>query len=372
MKELLTHSRQDCFKTCRRKHYFAYELGLRRTEEARALRIGSAFHDGIEQIGKGNSLTDACTAARKHYASMPETFDAYDWAIECETVLRLICGYEWRWRNFGLENIKTEFGFSLPLLNPESGKPTPNFDIAGKIDGIVRLEDGRLAVKESKTVSDDVGMDSTLWRRLRMDHQISLYIHAARRMGFQVDTVLYDVARKPSIAPTAIPFTDSDGLKIVLDGGGSRVQTSNGKSWRQTADKEKGYVLQTRRMEPSEWGEKLAADICERPNFYFARVEIPRLDQDVNDYQHELWDIQRTIRDAQLSGRWYRTVGRNTCGYCSYFDVCSTNQQINPAQPPSGFEIIPNVHPELGKDNNVNNVNSTDKTTAASTCETVA
>jgi hypothetical protein len=47
----MTFSRQDCFKSCRKKAFFAYELGLRRTTDAKALRQGTAFHAGVESLG---------------------------------------------------------------------------------------------------------------------------------------------------------------------------------------------------------------------------------------------------------------------------------------------------------------------------------
>jgi hypothetical protein len=342
---LITHSRQDCFKSCRRKHYYRYELGLRRTDDSKALRMGKAFHDGIAALGRGESLNHACHEAGKYYANMPGPFDAYDWDIERETVLRLVCAYEWRWSTYPLEYLAVERGFRLPLLNPATGQRTPAFDLAGKIDAIVRLPDGRLAVKESKCLGDDIGPDAPLWRRMRMDSQISLYIHAARRMGFNCDTVLYDVARKPTIKPEQIAILDGDGLKIVLDANGNRVLTKQGKP-RQTGSADDGYTLQTRPMTPDEWGEKLTADICERPAYYFARVEVPRMDADVNEYQSEIWDIQRDIRDAQKGSKHYRTVNRNTCGYCEYFDVCSGATSIE-SGPPAGFELVSDLHPEL-------------------------
>ena len=142
------------------------------------------------------------------------------------------------------------------------------------------LEDGRIAVREFKLLGDDISQDSDLSRRLRIDHQISLYVYAARQLGFKVDTVLYDVTRKPIIKPTVIPLVDELGVNIILDGAGERVKTQKG-TWRTTADKEKGFVLQSRNMTASEWGEKLTDDICSRPEFYFARVEVPRLDSGV-------------------------------------------------------------------------------------------
>lgn len=347
-KQLLTHSRIQCFKTCRRKHEYSYEIGLRRIDDTRALRMGSAFHDGIANLGTGNGLQAAADAIRTHYSAMPEQFDPYEWAMECETILRLVCAYEWRWQADPLVNVATEISFQLPLVNPDTGRPTPSFDLAGKIDAIislVQLPNGRLAVKESKTVSEDLGQHSPLWRRLRIDHQISLYVHAARQMGYAVDTVLYDVTRKPSIAPTPLPITDSDGVKVVLDADGLRVKNTSNKSWRQTGDKEKGYVLQTRPMTTEEWGLKLVADIVSRPDFYFSRTEIPRLDQDIDEYRHEIWEVQLAIREAQRLGRWYRTVSKE-CQYCQYFEPCSTNYNLS-AGPPLGFEIVKDIHPEL-------------------------
>lgn len=373
--QLLTHSRQDCFKVCRKRHQFAYELGIRSRLDGKALRMGSAYHAGIESLGKGGSLSDAVESVRAHYGNAPDGFDLYDWLIECETVVRLICGYEWRWRSDAIKNIAAEQAFELPLLNPETNKPSTVFNLAGKIDGIVELPDGRLAVKECKLLGDDIGMDSELWRRLRIDHQISLYVLAARRLGYPVDCVLYDVSRKPTIGPTLLPMLDEEGLKIVRDRDGNRVRNAPTKpknscelcqgkgekgecvcslgSWRQTADKEKGYELDARLMTVEEWGDKLNNDIAARPEFYYARHEVPRLDQDLAEYESELWDIQQTIREAQRNERWYRTSNKNTCGFCSFFDLCTSGFDAIRDVLPEHFIKVTDLHPELERNANV-------------------
>jgi hypothetical protein len=360
MKQLMTFSRQDCFKSCRRKHYYAYELALRRTTDAKALRMGSNFHQGVEILGKGGTLEAACDAVRAKY-DRPDVFDPYEWEIERETVLRLVCAYQWRWESHRLEYLAVEQSFELPLLNPKTGKRTTSFNLAGKIDGIVRMEDGRIAVKETKLFGDDIGNDAPLWRRLRMDQQISLYMHASRRIGFDVDAVLYDVARKPTIGPTAIALTDELGAKIVLDKHGDRVRTERGQ-YRQTGDKEKGYTLQTRQMTADEWGDKLSSDIAERPDFYFQRQEVPRLEQDLEEYQRELWQIQQDVRNAQKNGLWYRTVNKQVCGFCSYFDLCSSGKQVGTVAP-DGFEFLKDMHPELTGDPTNERSSTTETTT---------
>lgn len=361
---LLTHSRMDCFKSCRKREWFMYELGIRRVEDAKALRMGSAYHDALETLANTKSLDAACNAVYYTYQTV-EPFDQRELDIERETVLRLLCGYVWRWENYPLEYLAAEREFELPLINPETGRPTPNFKLAGKIDGIVKLEDGRLAVLETKLLSEDLAADSQLWRRLRVDHQITNYVLAARRLGYPVDCVLYNVACKPSIKPSLVPILDKLGAKIVLDAQGDRVKTEKG-SWRQTGDTAKGYVLQTRPMTAEEWGSKLAADIQEQPDRYYARKEVPRLDQDLAVFEAETWDIQKTIRDAQLNDRWYRTCNKNTCAYCDVFDLCTTGWQ-NSDSLPEGYVRLSDVHPELkGRIADVNS-NSPEETATPAT-----
>lgn len=344
--QLLTHSRMDTFKGCRKKHWFSYEVGLRSIVDGKALRMGSAFHDGLQALAE-RGFDAAIESIRTHYAEIPgENWDALEWQYEAETVERLLCGYSWRWANDGLEYVAKEMAFELPLRNPETGAKSTTFNLAGKIDGIVRVADGRMFVMEHKLLSEDLTEGAAIWRRLRVDHQISLYVLAARELGYAVDGVFYDVTRKPTIAPCPIPMLDVDGVKIVLDANRQRVKNKDGKSWRQTSDTEKGYVLQTRPMEPEEWGAKLIADVQERPDFYFVRREIPRLDADLEELRSELWDIQKNLRDAQNNGRWYRTCNKNTCGYCSYLSPCTEGWKQGD-RPQDGFELVADVHPEL-------------------------
>lgn len=345
--QLLTFSRMDAFKVCRKKHQFAYEWRIRRETDARALRMGSAYHAALEALANGGAIHAAVEIVREAYADVPPTIETYEWEIECETVVRLVCGYAWRWQESGIQFIAAEMSFELPLVNPETGKSTPIWNLAGKIDGIVRLLDGRLAVLETKLLGDDISQDSSFWRRLRIDHQISLYVIAARRLGYDVDTVLYNVARKPTIKPVDVPILDENKQKVVLDERRERVFNKNG-SPKQTGSTEFGWYVQSRAMTPEEWGEKLNDDIASRPNFYFHRNEVPRLDADLRAFEQEIWEVQQTIRDAQNKDRWYRTVNRHTCDFCPVFDLCSNPSFVADGELPSGYVRVTDIHPELG------------------------
>lgn len=346
-KELLTNSRATSFKRCRKRHWYEYEVGLRPLEEGKALRMGTAVHAGLDIIKTGGSIDAAHLAASAPYLDMREGADEWEWQIEETTVLCLVSGWHWRWGECGGMNVlASEDTFVQPLVNPMTGSPTPNFDIAGKSDGIVAVDD-RILVLEHKTVSEDLGEGSDYWRRLQMDSQISLYVHAARQAGYvNVSGVLFDVIRKPTIRPEAVPLIDDSGFKIVLDKDGQRVMTANGKKPRETGSAADGYVLQTRPMTPEEWGEKLTADIGSRPDFYYARREIARLDDEIEESMSELWDLQRTLAEAKLRNRWYRTVSRDTCPYCPYFSVCSSKTDVTQFIP-DGFVRVENVHQEL-------------------------
>ena len=376
-KILLTNSRAESFKKCRRRHWYEYEMGLRPVEDAKALRMGSAFHSGLEVLKAHGSLDKAYATVGQFYATTLESEEAQYWRdIERTTVETLLSGYAWRWQESPLQVIANEQEFRLPLVNPQTGAASTVWDLAGKIDGIVRLEDGRQAVLEHKLLSEDLAPGSDWWKRLQMDSQVSLYVYAARKIWNDVSTVLYDVTRKPSITATAVPVLDEDGLKIVLDMDGKRVRNADKKAkktctdcngtgiskfdnaqcqctlgeWRQTGDTSRQWSVMTRRMTPEEWSQKLVDDIAARPEWYFARVEIPRLDSEIEECAAEIWDLQKTIREAQLSQRWYRTVSRDSCPFCPFFGPCSAKTDITTGIAPEGFEFRQLLHSELSEE----------------------
>ncbi len=349
-RNLLTHSRMASAKTCLRKHWYEYELGIRADRDGQPLRMGGAYHLGLEELGKGHDLHAAICAVRMNYANVPEWVrDIDDWRTEEETVVRMICGYVWRWQEqegglFGGEVVATELPFEIPIVNPETGRSTPTFKLAGKIDKIIRLPDTRLAVGEHKsTGQSSIEPDNDYWKRLRMDHQITIYLHAARTLGYDVKTVLYDVAKKPGIKRGVIPLLDINGLKIVLNADDNRVLTKQGKP-RQTGDKDKGYVLQTRPETPAEFGERFNADIAARPDWYFQRQEIARTEGEIEEFRHELWQTQQLLRDCQRNGRWFRNTGACLSPFrCPYFPC----NMLDIDTVPEGFVQLNYVHPEL-------------------------
>lgn len=266
------------------------------------------------------------------YNLIPHWAEPFEWEVERTKVARLLHGYYWRWEGDGLDILATEQSFELPLVNPSTLRPSRTWLLAGKIDKIVRLEDGRLAIQEHKTTGDSIDTGSDYWPRLRLDQQISLYVLAARQLGFNVETVLYDVIRKPGIEP-----------KIVDRKSGRR----------ETAD---------------EYGDRLTEDIGTRPDFYFARKEIPRLEKDLEEFSYEVWQQAHQLRDCQTVNRWYRNTNSCLMPYrCDFFDLCSNGYDPADGVPP-GFVQMTNVHPEL----EVKNGNACTAPTESPAAETAA
>lgn len=339
--KLLTHSASQAAKRCLRQYYYQYVLGLRRAVSGAPLRIGSAVHLGLELHAKGETSDAAILAAVKSY---DEGGDDYGWQIERETVAALLAGYFWYYLDTW-QYVSIEKAFELSLLNPDTGAAARTRALAGKMDGLIRLSDGRLFVLEHKTTGDAIEADAPLWLRLRCDQQISQYVIAAQVQGHDVSGVIYNVIRKPTIRPRQIPTLDENGLKIVVDENGERVLTAQGKP-RQTAGE--GMTLLSRDETLAEWSERLLADIQERPEHYYQRREVPRLDNDLTEFRLEVWQQHQLLTECERHGRWFRTVHRWTCDYCSYNSICLQSLSVSrDMPPPAGFVFVDDLHPEL-------------------------
>jgi hypothetical protein len=177
------------------------------------------------------------------------------------------------------------------------------------------------------------------------------YVHAARLCGLPTELILYDVTRKPSIRPKSIPVLDEAGRKIVLDAAGQRVLKKDGTPRESAGD---GMTVQTREETAEEFGQRLAEDAIARPEFYFARREVPILDQDLDEFVVQRLEISRMILSLRRASRatarphqaWPRNCSEMTCGFCEFKDFCLQNIEVNPAQPPAGF-IVGEKNPEL-------------------------
>ena len=193
-----------------------------------------------------------------------------------------------------------------PLPDPykQATLEAKTWHLSGKIDAIAKERStGKTFIVEHKTTSSDIGPGSDYWRKIPIDGQVSGYFVGAKVNGHEAEVCLYDVIRKPTIKP--YKATPQDKIKYNKDG---------------TVSKTCRLVDET----PEEWKARLEADIAERPDYYFARLEVVRSESDLAEYLFDMWAVGREIADAERMGRFSRNPQAcSVFGSCEYFDVCT-------------------------------------------------
>lgn len=343
---LMTASRARDARACRRRHYLRYTLGYRSAGDAAALRFGTLLHLMLEAwwcaVGAGVNVDDWLPAAQA-------ALDGHQVeALELAKLRVLMTGYHLRWADEAqhYKVLGVELKFEGPLTNPKTGKQSRLWKLAGKLDVLVRdWRDGLVRVIEHKSSSEDVSPGSDYWRRLKMDGQVSVYFEGGRILGHEVYAVLYDVVGKLQHDFKQVPVLDEHGNKIVLNAAGERVRATGGK-WRQTADKEQGYVLQTRPETVEEFMQRIAGVVAEQPERFFVRAEVHRLEQELADGLTDVWQLAQSLRDEELEERFPRNP--DACMQpgraCPFFAACAGEASLNDERL---YVRSDDVHPEL-------------------------
>jgi hypothetical protein len=125
---IVTNSSLKTFRSCPRKYYYRYELGVRSLAKSDALRFGTLFHAGLEVWWKTKNVDLACIAMQENES------DPFELA-KADVLLR---GYDARWGKEPYEVVAVEAEFTAPLVNPTTGHASKTFELSGKIDAIVK------------------------------------------------------------------------------------------------------------------------------------------------------------------------------------------------------------------------------------------
>ena len=265
-KDIWTVSRLKTFQICPMKEMLRYHECLVPIRGRSALAFGTAIHKGLET----GSIDEALNALITDYPQSQEEADEQD--IASVTVRALLEGYFKHYEPFAEH--KPEYQFMLPMLG---GRGKSNImAIAGKVDDLVRI-DGRWWIVEYKTASR---LDASYFDRLYVDSQITMYMSAMERLGYNPAGVIYRVIRKPSIRRT-----QKETLEAFL--------------------------------------ERLRKDIEDRPEFYFIERQLYRDKNDLREFEHTLYTEARLERDMKRKGNYFRhTTACSLYGACEYLPIC--------------------------------------------------
>lgn len=287
--DLLTKSRLTTWRRCKRLHRLRYLDGWESSRESEAITFGHLLHVGIESWWRDKPL------------ALPLSDDPYMQAKATEVLL----GYSWPDRE-GYEVLAVEHPVTFPLLNPDTMQPSRLYEMGAILDLVLRrIRTGEIILVEHKTTGSDFSDDASgYWNRLAMDPQLSLYVVACESQGWKVDRIIYDVIARPQLRPKLATPEEN------------RRYTKDGKLDARQRDRDET---------PEEFRARLRADIESRPERYFARREIARVESEIRDGMLDTWEEAKAIRQAELSGRHPRNP--DACHLygttCDFYDVCA-------------------------------------------------
>ncbi|KKL54053.1 hypothetical protein LCGC14_2269250, partial [marine sediment metagenome] len=302
-------------------------------------------------------FTVAIDHLNEKYQQIPDNKTSEEWATERIILAASFTGYLWYYQNEEqVETLGTEISFELPLIHPKIGMSLPldEVKILGKIDRLVRRQ-GTVQVRDYKSTGKSIAADSSFWGHLRLDTQISMYVMAATILypELQIAGAFYDVWHKPTIKPKALTQKDTKALVETGKYCGTEFTVwveaddtaENGVRWVKVDDRvaeiehgKKGYAI---RETPELYGARLLQDIYKRPEFYFARREIPRTAQDIKKFEKQLYNIYQSMKSMRDSGHWFENEHACEATFkCPYIPLCYPDVDITGGQTPPGYKRI--------------------------------
>ena len=323
-KTLLTYSALNTFRNCPRKYKNRYVDNLRPRERPEALSFGSVVHTAIELWYRSQDIE---SRLRDVLAYIDDAFENRvvdtNLMVQWHLAIAMIRGYAQRYATEDFEVVEVEKEFVGEIRNPDTGRQSQTFRIAGKVDGIVRCHDG-LYLLEHKTAST---VDASYLDKLWTDTQIALYCYYLRELGYPIVGVIYNVL-----------------LKSRLKQGKGETQEEYEVRHAELAAKNKSGKSTAKRQMP-ETDDEFQARLTEwysRPEA-FHREFIYLSEDRLAMLQDEVWEITQQYLDARRRGKWLLNTS-NCFSYqrpCEYLAYCQSG--FNPNVADNLYEIaLPN------------------------------
>lgn len=281
-KHRLSHSQLSVARECARKYWYQYVAKRLPVAESKALTFGRAWHEVLERWWLAGP-----EAAITYLTEQAAEIDPADAAL----LVALLSQYRPPLDQFQVDSVEQEL--TVPIVNPESGRPMLGFEMTLRLDVLVTEKTtGELWLVEHKTTSDEIEGYGPYWQRLAIDQQISIYLLATGAVG-----VIYDVVRKPGIR---------------LCGKDEQAAQAQG-------------IL------PADaFANRLGAVFAEAHDKHYQFREIRKTPDDLKEAQWDIYQQTLLLRESRKRDLYPRNPNacRSLYGTCPYLEVCVGSAQL--------------------------------------------
>jgi hypothetical protein len=158
-----------------------------------SLSFGSVIHSAIEiwyrSVEDANRLWIVLDFIDR---SFPERATDENQQANWHLARAIMTGYASRYATEDFTIIEIEKSFTGNIRNPDTGRCSQTFVMAGKADAIVQRSDGMYLLEHKTAASIDSNYLDKLWT----DTQIALYCYYLRELGYPIVGVIYNVLLK--------------------------------------------------------------------------------------------------------------------------------------------------------------------------------
>jgi len=305
---ITTYSMWSLFRNCRQACRLRYFEQLVPIEKAHTLSFGSLIHDCLELW---HGKRDLAVVLDHVDRALPDRARDERALADWHLATAMMKGYTATYPDEELEVVALEKEFEGKIVNPATGAASRSFTLAGKVDGIVRL-DGEHFLLEHKTAGQ---IDGGYIERLWTDFQIILYAwYVEQVFGIRVAGIVYNVLVKAKLkqgkGETEAEFEKRRGALIAK----SKTGRSSAKRRMPESDEDFQTRLEAKYAEPG---------MFHREVLYISRDQFATL-------RAELWELSQSLLDARRRDVWYQNTA--FCFHwgrpCAYFPACRSG--LNP------------------------------------------
>ena len=290
----VTNSEITCFQTCQRKWQHAYLERRTGFERPEALDRGTRIHAALA----------TCRSAYEDARYGPAYAVLESLPLVERTMMRGYNTYNGGLGEPGIKDLRVNVPFIVRL---------GHVDLVGEVDALcIDIQSGRTVIIEDKTTTSDITPGTAWWReKIACDTQPTVYSAA-----FPGAYVMYNVLHVPDTEPLKATPVEK------------RKYTQPSKKEPQS----RLYAGQRDRDETDdEYMKRVLADMAERPEHYFQRGVIVRLERDIEEYTEDLRQISSAMIAAMHEpGSSPRTpkACHNYGRPCEFVDACWNGKDI--------------------------------------------